>query len=248
MVKDSEINSRLNAGDSSRYNTGIVSALDLKGLILHSRIINCLLGLSYRRSGLESDSECYGHSGGNTAEDTAVIIRSGNNMTSVIDIELVVILRTCHQCSIKACAEFDTLNSRNTENKLSYRVFKAVKHRRTDAGRNIYSDTLDNAADTVLIVSGSFYLLDHLISLNVDNNRKILESYLSDRILISVYRIKVLVSDTMDLADVSANIDASLFKYLTCYRTNKAKGCCKPSGKMSAAPENSLWNADRYWE
>ena len=58
-----------------------------------------------------------------------MIIGLCNNKASVVDIELVIILRACELCALKADAELKALNGRDTEDELSYGIFKSVKNR-----------------------------------------------------------------------------------------------------------------------
>ena len=145
-----------------------------------------------------------------------------HNVTLIIYIELVIVLRTCHFCDLKACTKLQTLYRRDTENKLSYRVFKSVKDRRADTGWNIDSDTFYNSANAVLILSCLVYLLYHFVALNVDNSRELFLTNFPYHILSGIDRVKSLILYAMDFCDMSAHIDTSFFKYLTCHCSCKA--------------------------
>ena len=58
-----------------------------------------------------------------------MIIGLCNNKASVVDIELVVVLRACELCALKADTEFKSLDCGDAEDELSYGIFKSVKNR-----------------------------------------------------------------------------------------------------------------------
>ena len=96
MGQDSDICRRLHNGYCSEHHAGVMPALYLDDLVGKAAVINGLLGLCDGGSGLECHSENNGHSAGNAAQDTAVVIGLGLYMAVVVNIEIVVVLAAQH--------------------------------------------------------------------------------------------------------------------------------------------------------
>ena len=115
MVEQGDIERSLDRRDCSWHDAGIMSALYFKRFVFHCGIIHRFLRLGDRRCRLDSHTQGYRHSAGDAAEDTAVVIGSGNDIALIVDIELVVVFRAGELCAFKARAELKALDCGDTE-------------------------------------------------------------------------------------------------------------------------------------
>ena len=76
-----------------------------------------------------------------------MVVGLGENVTVVVNVEVVVILASEHFCGAEACAEFKSLNGGNAEDKLSNVVFDAVENGSSHTCGNVYSSAFNDAAE-----------------------------------------------------------------------------------------------------
>ena len=160
-----------------------------------------------------------------------------NEIAALICVKLVPVLTSDHSRRTEACTEFETGNSRNTENELSDIILKSVKYGRTYAGRNIHGSTFDHSAERLPCFTGFFNIVLHKPASAVVDDREVLASYAPYTVTGYVHRIVRVVLYIMYARNVSAGVDAAAFEYLSAYSSGEAERDSESLTKMSLIAE-----------
>ena len=240
VAEQGDVDRCFHTRNHSRQNARFCAVFDLQLLGFERGEIDGLLHGAQGRRRLDRNLQDDRHTGGNTAQNAAVIVGRRADVTVIVDVKAVVILAADHASHIKSGTEFQTTHARNAENKLPDGVFNAVKNRRTDTSRHIHSGALDDTAKRFTASRRSPDILQHFGAFVKVDDREALGTNCHQVVLGDVHMIELVVTDTVNFermgADVSITHIGSSGKepygiISGCY-TEQLRGCEIPADKI----------------
>ena len=139
----------------------------------------------------------------------------------------VVMLAAAHRGGGKACAEFDPLDRRDTENNGSDAVFHTVKHRIAQSGGHTQHRALDHAAHGVALRARRFDRRAHLLSPHVTDHGEVLFRRGSCQL--------AFIGNTGNGRNAGDHRDPLAREQLQANSSGNAQRCGQAAGKVSAA-------------